>query len=206
MWNFRNKQFPHTVRVWAEREVKPILASRYELDAAIDTEAQVQQRRYDELMRQQTEGRHFQSYYDKLANTLLCCCFGGWFLLPIPQEEAGAICLWGRKLLRKTGWKTMAIAQWDSWRMWEAFAAGAVVIHVNFDQHGFKLPGPTPEAMKHYIPVDLQKPEKNLSSIMEDTAALRNIAEAGRKWALEHYTSEAIARRLLENLGISSFS
>jgi len=94
----------------------------------------------------------------------------------------------------------MAIAQWDSWRLWEAFAARAVVLHVDFEKHGFLLPGPLPTPMKHYIAVDLHNPAASLRPIQEDNAMLRQIAAAGRAWALEHYTSAAAALRVVRSL------
>jgi len=202
MWNFRNKKFPHTVRVWAEKAVKPLLSRSADLQASIDAEEETQSDAYDELMRKQTEGRHFRDYYQRMGRTLVCSCLGGWFLLPVHQQEAGPVCLWGRRLLKLAGGTSSAIAQWDSWRLWEAFAAGAAVIHVDFEKHQFLLPGPLPEAMKHYVAIDIGNPEKSLSGLLEDTDALLRIGDAGRLWALEHYTPRPIAMRLLKQLAL----
>jgi hypothetical protein len=96
------------------------------------------------------------------------------------------------------------MGQWDSWRLWEAFAAGAAVLHVDFEKHGFMLPGPLPVAMKHYIPVDLRNPRQSLGDILKDTERLREIGEAGRQWALEFYTSKAQAHHMLSQLGLEA--
>jgi hypothetical protein len=200
MWNFRIKQHLHTVRAWAEREVRPGLSELFEIQESINEEYEIQDNPYDDLMRIQTGGRHMRGYYESLKRLLLCASFGGWFILPRTQEEAGPLCLFGRKLINATRGKTMAIAQWDSWRLWEAFAAGAVVLHVDFEKHGFLLPGPLPSPMKHYVAVDLYDSAKSLRPILEDVATLRQIAAAGRKWAIEHYASTPIALRLINRL------
>lgn len=203
LWNFRRKNWPHTVREWAERAVKPVVESRFRITDTIDV-ADADATDYDELMLRQTEGRHFRSYYRRLAATTLCAAFGGWFLVPLPQSEAGAVCRLGRALLRRFPLATRTVAQWDSWRLWEAFAAGATVLHLDFERHGFLLPGPLPQPMVHYVPVDLRRPRASLEPILDDPAALRRIGEAGRAWALDHYSPTAMAQRLLADPNIAS--
>jgi len=200
LWNFRKPRYAHTVRQWAEREVKPVLSERFEIEELTNAAYESQEDQYDDLMRIQTGGRHARAHYRNLGCTLICACFGGFFLLPKKQEEGGRLCLLVRKLLTATRWRTMAIAQWDSWRLWEAFAAGAVVLHVDFEKHGFLLPGPLPKPMTHYVAVDVNNPAGSLKPILEDTNRLREIAASGRAWALEHYSSVPIARRLISSL------
>lgn len=200
LWNFRHKQFPHTVRLWAEENVKPVLTSRSSLQSEVDPE--VENNSYSTLMLKQTEGRHFPAYYDRMARAEMAACFGGWFLLPVPQREAGPVCMWGRRLMKMLGQNTSMIAQWDSWRMWEAFAAGTTVLHLDMVRNGFLFGGPQPEAMKHYVSVDLDHPAENLLPLLEDRQRLHQIGEAGRAWALEHYSSEATASRILKEVGL----
>ena len=152
-------------------------------------------------MHRQTEGRHFTDYFARMGSSLAVSCFGGWFLLPVPQQEAGWLCMLGRRLMKALQRPTVLVAQWDSWRMWEGFASGAAVLQLDFDRHGFRLGGPHPEAMRHYVSVD----PSNLNEAVEvlrDVHRLRSIGEAGRLWALEHYRSLPIAARILQDLGL----
>jgi|GEM_PF-1884681 len=200
-WNFRRTGFPHSVREYVDRNVKPVIARHVELHEKKDAQDSPAADAYERLMRDQTEGRHFTAYYESLQSCQLCACFGGWFVLPLRQQEAGTFCRLGKRLLARTGWYSHAMGQWDSWRLWEAFAAGTTVLHVDFEKHGFLLPGPPPVPMQHYIPVDLNHPERSLGGVLKDSDRLREIGEAGRKWALEFYTSKVQAQRLLERLG-----
>jgi hypothetical protein len=56
--------------------------------------------------------------------------------------------------------------------------------------------------MVHYISVDAADTGGQLEAVLRDTAALRTIAEAGRAWAVAHYSSAALAGRLLAELGV----
>ncbi|MDE1178843.1 MAG: glycosyltransferase [Edaphobacter sp.] len=200
IWNFRHKQFPHTVRVWAEKEVRPVLESGVPFRSEVDPE--VENNLYDNLMLRQTEGRHFPAYYRRMASSTMAACFGGWFLLPVPQQEAGPACMWGRRVMKSLGRTSTMIAQWDSWRMWEAFAAGTAVLHLDMERNGFLFDGPQPEPMKHYIAVSLDRPAESLRPLLDHPDEVRRIGEAGRIWALEHYTSRPIAARMLKEIGL----
>ena len=198
IWNFRHTHFPHSVRGWAEKEVRPLLEQRILLQKEVDTDLDGDQ--YSKLMSQQTEGRHFPAYYDRMARAAMAACFGGWFLLPVPQREAGHTCMFGRRVLKSLKRPTTMIAQWDSWRMWEAFAAGTTVLHVDMSEYGFLFGGPRPEPMKHYIAFDIKDPKRDLA-LLNDPIRVREIGEAGRAWALEHYSSKPIATRILQEAG-----
>ena len=202
MWNFRHTQYPHSARLWAQRKVKPILEARFPLQLAKNTSEEADTP-YATLMRAQTDGRHFTSYYSDLKKTLLCSCFGGWFLLPVRQQEAGQLCMRSRTFLRRLPISTAAIAQWDSWRLWEAFAAGAAVLHFDFERHRFLTGGPAPEPMKHYLPVDAGRPAQSLAAFLDDRELILSVGQAGKQWAREHYSSEAISKRMLATLGMT---
>lgn len=203
MWNFRHTRFPHSVRVWAEKHVRPLLESKFEIDSSLDPPRR-DAHGYEELMLRQTGGRHATRYFENLSNTLVCACFGGWFVLPLHHRpEGGLISLFGRRLLRSIHVATSVVAQWDSWRLWEAFAAGATVLHLDFEKHGFLTGDDLPIPMEHYIAVDTDNPLKSLLPIIESTEDLKRIGEAGAKWALKRYRSDVIAKRVLSALGQS---
>ena len=204
IWNFRHTSIPHSVRLWAEKEVRPLLEAHVPLQSQTDAQKDVQTEdgQYTTLMLQQTEGRHFPAYYERMARAKMAACFGGYFLLPIRQEESGPACRLGNRLMKSLGRPTITIAQWDSWRMWEAFAAGTAVLQADMDKCGFLFGGPRPEPMKHYIAVSTESPSRDLLPLLEDQQQILKIGEAGRAWAMEHYTSKPIAARILSEVGL----
>lgn len=145
----------------------------------------------------QSCSRFHDSYLARLRQSYACACFGGNLLPPnfwlkSPKQFKIANYLYdntnrGRllDLLRKTGLQvkhTYGVFQWDSWRLWETFAAGTVVINLDFKKYGYVLPV-MPENWKHYIGIDLKNP----------SAFLDRLA-----WAIEHYAPKAIALRFLD--------
>lgn len=202
VWNFRNKRHPHTVRRWAQTHVRPLLESRMPIDLHIDAEER-EADGYEKLMLAQTEGRHSSRYFESLRRSLVCACFGGWFLFPIPQTEAGTVSLIGRRIFKSLPLATPVVAQWDSWRLWEAFAAGAAVLHLDFEKHGFMTGGDLPQPMKHYVAVESRNPAKSLLPLLESPETLREIGSNGAIWARKHYSSNAIAGRLLVEVGLA---
>ena len=202
IWNFRHTQYAHNTRIWAERHIKPVVREHLTMKTTLNGDAEAPADEYERLMRWQTDGKHFASYYDEMKRSLACSCFGGWFLLPIKQREGGPFCLKTRGLIRRLPITTKAIAQWDSWRLWEAFAAGTAVMHFNFDEYGFLLGGPLPLPMKHYIPVT-ERTVKELPDIVADRKLLLEIGRAGQEWAMKNYSSRAISLRVLEDLGLA---
>jgi hypothetical protein len=147
----------------------------------------------------QASGRHNPGYYELLLSTTTCSSFGGYFISPFPYHSwtlTGRIC---RKIIAKFGWKTNRLVQWDSWRFWEAIAAGCVPIHLDFDKYGFVLPV-MPENWKHYIGIDLDDLDGSIDRIAKNLERLPEISAEGRSWALEHYTPVAVARRFLETV------
>lgn len=201
VWNFRHSNFPHSTRLWADRHVKPLIAAHLPLSALHNKDPEADTP-YAQLMLRQTSGRHFTSYYRELGRALLCPCFGGWFLLPVPQRELSPFNLRTRGLVTRLKISSAAIAQWDSWRLWEAFASGVAVMHFDFAHHRFLTGGPPPQPLKHYVPVSVSNPRKSLEPVLDDHDLLRRIGLAGKAWAEEHYNSVALAKRMLDHLGM----
>ena len=54
---------------------------------------------------------------------------------------------------------TYRIYQWDSWRIWEAFAAKSMAVNVDFEKYRIRLPE-MPVNFQHYLGVDLRNPQK----------------------------------------------
>lgn len=91
------------------------------------------------------------------------------------------------------------VTRWDSWRLWEAFAAGGLVITLDFDRFGFELPV-KPENWVHYVGIDPAHMHEDIERFHEESHRHAEIAEHGRRWAIEHYTPVPVARRFIETV------
>ena len=92
------------------------------------------------------------------------------------------------------------IVQWDSWKVWEGFLSGMLVITADLDYYQISLPYKL-IPYKHYIPVRYDKIQESydkLSRLSETEKA--EIAAAGQKYALENYCPRAMANYILESL------
>lgn len=138
------------------------------------------------------------AYLEALLNSTLCLAYGGEFYSPImgnpyfsKHEPATAAAHAFSRLDAPA-----LVLRWDSFRLWEAFAAGCLVVHLDFDKYGFALPE-MPEAWKHYAPVDLDDIKGSAERIMDCEKDWPAIAEAGRAWAIDHYAPRPTAARVL---------
>lgn len=138
-----------------------------------------------------------RDYYAALSNSALCLAYGGDFYSPIMKND------WFKKnqpdLYAHHTFDhidSAAVLRWDSWRFWEALAAGCAVVHLNFEAYRFNLPV-MPEAWKHYIPIDLASPSASAEEIWQRRSEWSAIAKAGQEWAFEHYTPTPTTERIL---------
>jgi hypothetical protein len=141
----------------------------------------------DRLYYQQTGGRHHPSYYERLKNVQACSAYGGTFIYTNLIAK-----VFGKEMAPKPG-----IFRWDSWRFWESLAAGCVTIHLDFEKYGFALPV-MPKNWEHYVGVDLDNPQEVIEKISDRPELFSEIADNGRKWALENYSPLATACRFLD--------
>jgi hypothetical protein len=158
----------------------------------------------------QSAGRHNAAYLERIGRSLATSAFGGdFFILPSIWgwyswkfvnyfvESAASI---GRmnNLAKKVGLHTnhtYRIYQWDSWRLWEAFAAKSMAVNVDFAKYRIRLPE-MPVNRKHYLGIDLKHPEPAIA-VLNDPAGMREIGEQGYRWAMQHYSPKPLAERLL---------
>lgn len=207
--NFRHSQHPHTLRLLTEKIFVPKIHSVLPVDRTVDQPINPLSKEFDpqncglnarDLMHcVQTSGRHFPQYYERLTRTAAVACFGGFFISPWPANQSSTMSKNLRRLVTKLNLQTSRIIQWDSWRWWEALAAGCVPFHVDFEKYGFCLPV-MPENWKHYIGIDLDNVQASIDRIIDDPKLLPNISLAGRKWALEHYNPTAIAQYFMDTV------
>jgi hypothetical protein len=133
----------------------------------------------DQLLWHQTGRRHQPNFYKRLRSSASAMCVSG-FIQPRTT----------RPLLRRFDIGRGRLAQWDSWRLWEALAAACVPVHIRLDGAGAALPVPL-VAGRHYIPSD------EMAYLMDDGDEVRRIGDRGRAFALEHYGPVPVARRFL---------
>ena len=123
----------------------------------------------------QTGRRHSIEYYNKLASVQMLDAHGGYFHID-------------------------KIVQVDSWKLWEGFAAGCLVIAMDFTHYNIQLPFVL-IGYKHYIPIQYDKLEESYAILHNlTTAQKKEIAENGRAYVLKHYCPESIAKYIGSNI------
>jgi hypothetical protein len=144
---------------------------------------------------EKTGRRHNPSYYQKLNSSQAVSCFGGYFV-----KNSGDFV---SRVLSKLGFKKQILLQWDSWRIWEAWSAGCLVFHVDFEKYGMELPV-MPTNWEHYIGIDFDNLDESCQKISALSDQFDQIAANGRKWALANYSPQAVAQRFMDSLEFSA--
>ena len=152
---------------------------------------------YDQLHWHQTGRRHNPAFYSSLAESLACACFGGSLRFAALSSPLG---IWQRAS-RRMGRQSYPyiLTQWDSFRLWESWAAGCATFHLDLAQYGAVLPV-MPRNWEHYIGIDLNRPDAAIDRLRAEPGCLERIAINGRIWALEHYSPLALATRFLQTM------
>lgn len=195
-----NYRASHPVRRTAHERFLPLLQNSFEIDDTIDTSAPADP--CSRLMWEQTGTRHDPAYYARLAGSLACSAFGGYFVPSFSRSLDSFALRAAHKAFSTLRLATRTIAQFDSWRFWESLAAGCLTIHVDLEEYGCCLPV-MPENRKHYIGVDLSRPAAAAAAMADGSLDLTQIARAGRTWAVEHYSPTAAVKRFLDLAQVS---
>lgn len=168
---------------------------------------------YHQAVYRQSGYRHHPDYLQRIASHQFCAAFGGlisprgfwaqpglgYRLAPYlyPGLADGRLV----RLSNQIGLQTkhaFRIHQWDSWRLWESWAGGSIPLHVDLEKYGVAMPV-MPENWKHYIGFDMENPQDDIDRFLALTPEeSKQIARAGQKWALEHYSPRSVASRLLD--------
>jgi hypothetical protein len=203
--------YPHGARVRSHEKFDPAITRILEIDSSRDDLSVAPADPYDQIMWEQTNHRHCRSYYERLKNTQAVSCFCGELIPPMPWRNPQKLLAGGNKAtLRRIFYGAIAhldprperIVQWDSWRIWESFAAGCSAFNLDLERYGALLPV-MPENGRHYWGVDLERPESLIDRIRDDPGSLERVASAGREWAIANYSPAAMARRFLAEAGHS---
>jgi Glycosyl transferases group 1 len=202
LFNFRIR---HPIRTCIQEQLLPPLQSVLSVDNSVDPTQSPPSDPYDFLQWTQTDRRHYPAYYKRLRSSSACACFGGLLINPWPLDAFGPSTLWDRVINKIFTWvdsRPRRIMNWESWRFWEAMAAGSVVLHVDLEKYGALLPE-MPQNWRHYIGVDLENLQDTVERIKSEPDLLEKISSAGRIWSLQHYSPVPTARRFLSILNIS---
>jgi hypothetical protein len=169
------------------------------INNTVDNRANYSREPYHYLQWQQTGGRHYPSYYNRLKKSLACACFGGFFLPFWAKNSGSLINRYSQTLMGKMMLKSNTIVQWDSWRLWESLVAGCTTFHLDFTKYGVSLPV-MPENWRHYIGIDLDNVQAAVDRIADEPEILEKIAKEGREWAIANYSPVPTALRFLETI------
>lgn len=203
VWNFRCE---HSSRALAAKKIKPVLEQFFSVDETQDSADEAAMSAQDALWLRHTNWRHYPAYYQKLCASEACAAFGGFFDAAMWGYHHSLVNRVASKLLRVLALPSGVLRQHDSWRMWEALAAGCVMICADLAKCGVVWPV-MPKNYEHYIgvsPKEFLHPrafEEKLRAVIS-SGRLRTIGEAGRSFVLEHYSPRACALRALEYLRI----
>lgn len=202
-WKKRDRLLLSNFRVGApirQRAIKcvyPILERAFEIDTNTD-DFLPPANAFDLHEWEKTGRRHNPSYYERLKTSQAVSCFGGAFCSKWPSTM---------KLQRVVNFvnsfsipRSKTIYQWDSFRLWEAFGAGCLVFHVDFEKYGLRLPV-MPMNLHHYVGVDFNNTKLLKEVVCGDSDLLSQIAENGKSWALEQYCPLRTAERFLDTFG-----
>lgn len=197
--------FPHGTRELAASRFEPRITRVLAADRTKDDLSQAPAGAADALLWRQTGGRFSRAYYERLKASQAVACFCGELIPPAPFHGADRYLAGGnRARLRRALFEAAAMVdrrprrsiQWDSFRFWEALAAGCVAFNLDLEHYGVALPV-MPTNWEHYIGIDLDRVGEAVDRIEADPSILGRTAAAGRRWAIEHYSPAALAGRLL---------
>lgn len=200
--------YPHGTRNLAEKKFFPKIKKWIPLDVTKDNLTDEPADSYDRLMWRQTGERYSQSYYERLKNSQAVACFCGEMIPTMPFRNPEGYLVGGNKaklrrlfyeILGKFDPRPPRSVQWDSFRFWEALAAGCVAFNVDLERYGVVLPV-MPENWKHYIGINLNNVDADIERLKTEPDCMERIAAEGREWALKYYAPKAAAERFLKEI------
>ena len=201
--------YPHGTRDLSAKVFEPKIEAILPIDRTKDDLTKEPQDPYERLMWRQTGYRFSRSYYERLKNSQAVACFCGEMIPPMPFRNPECYLVGGNKakirrffyeMLGKLDPRPARSVQWDSFRFWEALAAGCVAFNIDLERYGVVLPV-MPENWKHYIGINLENTDQDIRRIRESPALLEDVAASGREWALRNYHPVESAKRLLDSIG-----
>jgi hypothetical protein len=201
--------FPHGTRKMAQARFEPQIASLLAIDRTVDDLSVIPTDPQDALMWRQTGGRFSRSYYERLKQSRAVACFCGELIPPQPFHHPERYLVGGnrakvrRAFFEFLGWfdrRPPRSVQWDSFRFWEALAAGCATFNVDLAHYGVEIPV-MPKNGKHYFGINFARVDDTIDRLRDEPECLEQVAAAGHAWALEHYSPRKMAARFLCVIG-----
>ena len=198
--------YEHSARAKAGPPFLEAIAGHYTINSQRDDLRMEPKDDYDRLMWRQTQHRHCRHYYERLNNAQAVAAFCGELIPPAPFRPyylaGGQRARFSQLFYKGLGCfdpRAERLIQWDSWRFWEALAAGCLVFNLDLSHYGVRLPV-MPIHMQHYIAIRPGNAERVIAELERDPNLAERIAAQGHAWAMEHYSPAALARRFLSTL------
>lgn len=198
--------YRHGTRERAAEAFEPKIAPLIAIDRTTDDLSTPPADPFDALMWRQTGRRFARGYYERLKRSQAVACFCGDLIPAAPFANPERYLVGGRRaqvrrmlfeLLDRFDARPRRAVQWDSFRFWEALAAGCATFNIDLDYYGVTLPV-MPVNGEHYLGVRFDSVEATIDRLAADPGLLERVAEQGRRWALEHYAPRALAQRMLD--------
>ncbi len=199
----------HSARALMEEKFTPAAARHFTINRDRDNLREPPAEPYERLMWAQTQQRHCRAYYDRLCSAQAVAAFCGELIPAAPFQPDYLV--GGRRARLRRWWYEVAdrfdprprrLIQWDSWRFWEALAAGCLVFNFDLPHYGVVLPV-MPADFVHYVAVRPDNAVAVLARLAAEPGRAEQIAAQGRAWALAHYAPRPLARRFLLELGFA---
>jgi len=198
--------YVHPARAMMEKRFMPRASRNFSIDRTRDDLSAQPRELWDRLMWEQTQFRHSRSYFERLSQSQAVAAFCGELIPPAPFAPPYLVGGGKAKLKRRmyeaaslVDPRPMRLVQWDSWRFWEALAAGCLVFNFDLPYYGVKLPV-MPDNFVHYVGVRLDNVDEVFARLDSEGGLAERVAAQGRAWAVEHYSPIATARRFLNSL------
>jgi hypothetical protein len=197
--------YGHGTRDLAASVFEPRIAKLMSIERTKDDLTQPPADPFDALMWRQTGYRFSRSYYERLKHSQAVACFCGDMIPAAPFAPDRYLVGGQRARIRRALFNVMdrfdprpaRAIQWDSFRFWEALAAGCATFNIDLSHYGVALPV-MPGNGEHYFGVRFDSVAQTIDQIAADPELVERVASAGRQWALDHYSPKALAQRLLE--------
>jgi len=203
--------FRYGARDLAARRFEPQIGAVLAVDRTRDDLSREPSDPYAALMWRQTGGRFSRDYYERLKRSKAVACFCGDIIPPAPHCPESYLVGGNRARLRRAFFAALGLFDSrppravgaDSFRFWEALAAGCAAINIDLEHYGVTMPV-MPRNGVHYLGVNFARVKDFIEKLREDVGLLEHVAAQGRAWAQTYYSPKAVAERLLAMAGRSA--
>jgi len=89
------------------------------------------------------------------------------------------------------------VLNWDSFRFWEALAAGCAAINIDLSLYGVQLPM-TPDNGIHYLGVNFARVGDLVDQLQDEPQVLERVGTEGKRRAERYYSPRVVAKRFLK--------